>query len=667
MKTAKPKIWRPAVVGSAITIVILLFIFLPGFAYGYSAMDPTRLVPDARVLGLGKAFIGLAEGTSAIYTNPAGLAEAPSWQITSMSGKFLDEYSYLSFSGLYPTTAGVFGLAYVGSSIGGAFATTIEAGSDPADPIYVIDTSQPEMGNRNGVLALSYGNKADKVDWLKKLPIAERLSFGATLKLFTASLFGDSITGGDASGMDLDLGAKFYPPQKWMTFGLAVQNILPFSMGGKLRYASGHEENYPAVVEGGSVFRILGKENALRTLGDHDVKLMVDFDNYPSVKGYPIVLHVGAEWKPISLLTIRGAIDQDAVGDGAGGLTTVSDNAFGVGLNVGGFNFDYAYHTFAGAPNIDNSYFSLSYGLVPPPPQITEKLVLKLPPDKVITFEAATKVAGSIIDPSARKLTISGTLTKFGLKGEFDTNYDLKVGKNKVVASIYDNNNKIMQSKSARLLRLLTFPDVPVGYWVDVPTSLLAMQNVITGYPDGTFRPTGNITRAEMCTLLMKTVDQITGYGAAARGTLEAALATREAAALLARTTAAVKFKDVSAKHWAAGFIDKAARLGVVKGYPGNVFKPNGKITRAEGLAMIARFAGISEEAYENQFLDLSTYHWAAKIVAGAYKAGLLEFLKGKSFEANKLLLREETVEMIYRTKAAQDLLGQDLLNWDTY
>ncbi|MFA4904691.1 MAG: hypothetical protein WC600_18340, partial [Desulfobaccales bacterium] len=42
----------------------------------YTALDPTRIVPDARVLGLGKAYFGLAEGTASIYTNPAGLADA---------------------------------------------------------------------------------------------------------------------------------------------------------------------------------------------------------------------------------------------------------------------------------------------------------------------------------------------------------------------------------------------------------------------------------------------------------------------------------------------------------------------------------------------------------------------------------------------------------------
>jgi hypothetical protein len=177
---------------------------------------------------------------------------------------------------------------------------------------------------------------------------------------------------------------------------------------------------------------------------------------------------------------------------------------------------------------------------------------------------------------------------------------------------------------------------------------MLAMAGVITGYPDGTFRPEGNITRAEMCSLLMKTRMQlVTGES----------LGTPEAMA----------FDDVKISHWAAAYIAQAAKLGVVKGYPDNTFKPGGNITRAEGLAMIARFAGISEEAYNNEFNDVRSSNWAATIIAGAYKANILEYLKGKPLEPNVKLMRSETVEMLRQTQTVKDLLNKDLLNWDSY
>ncbi|MBU0672875.1 MAG: hypothetical protein KJ732_07610, partial [Candidatus Margulisbacteria bacterium] len=221
-------------------LVILIVAVLTFPAWGqYMAQDPTRYIPNARVLGLGKAYIGLADDAGAIYSNPAGLASIGGWQLSSMSGKFLDEFNYLSFSGLYATQVGVFGVGFAGTSISGAYATTIEAGSDPADPIITIDPSQPLMGNYNNALVFSYGNELKKIRFLDQLPFADRLTFGTNVKMFQVGLYGDGIVGGNASGYELDLGLKLQPPQPWLSLGITGQNLLPFSMGGKLSYASG--------------------------------------------------------------------------------------------------------------------------------------------------------------------------------------------------------------------------------------------------------------------------------------------------------------------------------------------------------------------------------------------------------------------------------------------
>jgi len=511
-------------------LITLLITILAGVALAqYAAVDPTRMVPNARVLGCGKAFAGLADGTGAIFVNPAGLADAKGWELTSMSGKLLDEFNYLSFSGIYPTNAGVIGIGYAGTSIAGAWATTIEVGSDPADPIYTIDTTQPEMGNKNNAFIIAYANQLKDMLYLNKLPYSDFISLGLNLKLFSASIYGDGIVGGDASGTEMDLGVKCHPPQKWLSLGFSVLNMLPSSMGGKLTYATGHTESYPASVTLGSAIKIYGKENGLLRSGENELNLMLDLNNYPTINGYPMVWHAGLEWKPFPMLALRAGIDQDAAGDGSGGLTVVSDNAFGVGLNFSGFSFDYAYHTFAGSPNIDNHFFSLSYAMPVQTAPIKKPIIIDRPPDKLITFESKVEVAGRVLDPSIRKLTINGLPLRFTLQGDFATDFDLKTGKNAIVVN----------TEKARVLRLITFPDVKIGYWVDRPISLLAMSNIITGYPDGTFRPEGNITRAEMCTLLMKTMS---------------AEATRSGLA---------GFKDVNAKHWANAFIARAAKLGM--------------------------------------------------------------------------------------------------------
>ncbi|MBU1616398.1 MAG: S-layer homology domain-containing protein [Candidatus Margulisbacteria bacterium] len=626
-------------------LTLLLIMVMAGVALAeYVAQDPTRYIPNARVLGLGKAYIGLSDDAGAMYSNPAGMAGVEGWQLSSMSGKFLDEYTYLSASGLYATDYGVIGFGFAGTSIGGAYATTIEAASDPDDPIYVVDSSQPVMGNYNNAIVISYANELKKMGYLRldKLPFADKISIGASVKLFKAALYGDSIVGGDASGYELDLGLTA-KPQKWLKLGATATNVLPGAMGGKLVYASGHTEYYPVVFLLGTSVNLLGKEESLYRIGDHQLKLLADYEMHPTMKSYPGLMHLGAEWKPIEYIGIRAGIDQDSAGDGNGELVTVSDIAYGVGLYYGGFRFDYAYHTFAGAPNIDNSFFSLSYAFQPPKIEIPkEAFKLYSPKDKLITFAAQVPVSGEVVDYRVKSLRANGVPVKLNLKGMFATTYDLYIGKNAISLESYADKTFIF-GKRPRILRLITFPDVPIGYWVDQPTSLLAMAGVITGYPDGTFKPEGNITRAEMCSLIIKSMIGVPSGDARAA------------------------FKDVSAKHWAAPYIAEAAKKGIVLGYPGNVFKPNGKITRAEGLLMIARFAGIAEEVYLNQFPDIRVNHWAAQRISGAYNAGILEYLKGRGFEPNKQLTRAETVEMLQRTKVVQDLLKRDLLNWDSY
>ncbi|KAF0134684.1 MAG: hypothetical protein FD145_515 [Candidatus Saganbacteria bacterium] len=339
-----------------ITYFLLLIVFnffIVGIVFAQAiAPDPTRLSVGGRILGMGKAFVGLTDDVGALYTNPAGLGNIADWQITSMSGNFLEDFTYLNIAGVYPTNFGVFGAGYTSSTIAGGYATRVKEGSNPNDPVYEIDPTQPTINYFNNVGIISYGNKLQNF----KIPfsIPYETLFGANLKLFFAGMSGDGITQGSASGRELDLGilVKLNP---WLSLGSTVQNILPSSMGGKLTYATGHEESYPAVWENGIAVN-------LKKLNGLNVKLLFDFDYYPTRKGYPIIYHTGFEWIPVNLVSIRAGIDQDAAGDGSGSkLSAISNLTAGVGLNYNNFKFDYAFHQFTGAAGMTNSFFSLSY------------------------------------------------------------------------------------------------------------------------------------------------------------------------------------------------------------------------------------------------------------------------------------------------------------------
>jgi hypothetical protein len=194
-----------------------------------------------------------------------------------------------------------------------------------------------------------------------------------------------------------------------------------------------------------------------------------------------------------------------------------------------------------------------------------------------------------------------------------------------------------------RVLRLITYPDVAPTYWTAKQIGYIGTLGIIQGYPDGKFKPEGNITRAEASTLLVRTFASGDSKVPAATGQI---------------------FKDVSLKHWAVKYVNQASKIGVVKGYPDKTFKPAANITRAEGLAMIARFGSVKELSYNKEFADVPVSHWAAPIIAGAYQEGILEYLKGQKFEPNKKLNRAETVEMLYRTRPVTGLIN-NLLDFE--
>ena len=142
------------------TLLILVLFFLCagyGFAQTKVANDPSRIGVGARPLGIGKAYLGLGDDVNSMFINPAGLSMVKdNWQVTSMSGKFVNEVNYFNFGGAYPTGFGTFGIGYVGSNVG---FTAPSATTEVVDGVIRIIPSGAGVSytyNNNAAL-LSYG------------------------------------------------------------------------------------------------------------------------------------------------------------------------------------------------------------------------------------------------------------------------------------------------------------------------------------------------------------------------------------------------------------------------------------------------------------------------------------------------------------------------------
>ncbi|WP_425495975.1 S-layer homology domain-containing protein [Paenibacillus lemnae] len=102
--------------------------------------------------------------------------------------------------------------------------------------------------------------------------------------------------------------------------------------------------------------------------------------------------------------------------------------------------------------------------------------------------------------------------------------------------------------------------------WAAGYIGVLANKGVITGYPDGSFKPNAPISRAEMVAILSR----IMNLGALSTGT-------------------AASFTDVSSNYWAANAIQQAASANLVQGVSAAAFAPQNQATRAEAAALMIR------------------------------------------------------------------------------
>lgn len=184
------------------------------------------------------------------------------------------------------------------------------------------------------------------------------------------------------------------------------------------------------------------------------------------------------------------------------------------------------------------------------------------------------------------------------------------------------------------ILWLKTFKDVTYPDFGRREIEHLATLNIITGYPDGDFKPKRALSRAEIVTLLTK------------------ATASPEAYEELNYNF----FGDVSRRHWAAKFIEYSVVKRWVQGFPDGTFKPNDKLTRAQAVSVFSRFNQLKSEGTRESepYLDVSKSHWAYKDILLAKEAGWLDYIKEPVFEPNQPCSRAEAAYILFRTSFAR-------------
>ena len=148
----------------------------------------------------------------------------------------------------------------------------------------------------------------------------------------------------------------------------------------------------------------------------------------------------------------------------------------------------------------------------------------------------------------------------------------------------------------------------------------------VQGYPDGTVKPAGNITRAETAAILFRLMDD------ASRKTY---YSTKSG------------FRDVASGSWYNTYVATLNNAGVITDSSNGCFRPNEAITRAELAAMLAKFSETTGAA--NYFNDVSAKYWAANAIAICAKLGWITGYPDGTFRPDKNVTRAELMAMINR------------------
>ena len=155
--------------------------------------------------------------------------------------------------------------------------------------------------------------------------------------------------------------------------------------------------------------------------------------------------------------------------------------------------------------------------------------------------------------------------------------------------------------------------------------AVLNGMDVFKGYEDGSFKPQGNITRAEVATIIYRIYT-----GDVAKNDKSGLYSTYN------------KFSDMTGAGWAAGYIGYCANAELVKGYPDGTFKPSGNVTGYEVLAMILRAVGYDKNG------EFSGADWSLNVAKYAEQLGVLKNV-AKTTNLGAPATRELVAEILFR------------------
>jgi hypothetical protein len=266
------------------------------------------------------------------------------------------------------------------------------------------------------------------------------------------------------------------------------------------------------------------------------------------------------------------------------------------------------------------------------------------PKDRTVLYADKIIIRGQVSDSAVKKVLVASAEAVIGADNTFSLEVPLAIGPNALKVAAFDGKGRALKQAVIRVLRLATFSDLTADYWASREVEQLATLGIIGGYPDGTFRPQDKITRAEFAKITVRLKNKplgepaelpfpdvpgdywalpyidaaarwelITGYpDGTFRPTLAisrvegVAVATRFAGLTVPESEEVHSyFYDISDQYWAVKLIAEAKEGGLLDYLPGDKFEPEKTFTRGEACWVLSRTKAVGDRI--KALLDLKT------------------------------------------------------------
>lgn len=174
------------------------------------------------------------------------------------------------------------------------------------------------------------------------------------------------------------------------------------------------------------------------------------------------------------------------------------------------------------------------------------------------------------------------------------------------------------------------FSDVPSGYWASPFIVVMVERRIVQGFPDNTFRPEQPVSRAEFADMLQRAFDR-------------------------SKTRSSLDFKDMPTGDKTTPAINQAVQMEFMKGYPGQVFRPDQSISKAESLVALTNGLKLTKESSSEQVLSIyqdaeQIPRYAIDEITAATTAGIVvNHPEPKILAPQQITTRAESAALIYQ------------------